>query len=76
MIPLPSAIDNHQFHNAKHIMNIELGLIHQEKNGIQALKNLLDKINEEKLYKEWQNQDNHKHFQASDYIADDIIENI
>ena len=57
-------------------MNIELGLIHQEKNGIQALKNLLDKINEEKLYKEWQNKDNHKHFQASDHIADTIIENI
>jgi hypothetical protein len=57
-------------------MNIELGLIHQEKNGIHALKNLIDKINEEKLYKEWQNQDNHKHFQASDHIAGAIIENI
>ena len=33
-------------------------------------------VNEEKLYKEWQNQDNHKHFQASDHIADTIIENI
>ena len=44
MIPLPSAIDNHQLFNAEHIVNSNLGIIHQEKNGVEDLKNLINKI--------------------------------
>jgi UDP-N-acetylglucosamine--N-acetylmuramyl-(pentapeptide) pyrophosphoryl-undecaprenol N-acetylglucosamine transferase len=76
MIPLPSAIDNHQLFNAEHIVNSNLGIIHQEKNGVEDLKNLINKINEEKLYKEWQKQGDQKHFHASNQIANAIIENI
>jgi len=76
MIPLPNAIDNHQLFNAEHIMDINMGIIHQEKNGVENLKNLLNKINEEKLYEEWQKQVDQKHFNASNQIANAIIENL
>ena len=52
-----------------------MGIIHQEKNGVENLKNLLNKINEEKLYEEWQKQVDQKHFNASNQIANAIIEN-
>jgi UDP-N-acetylglucosamine--N-acetylmuramyl-(pentapeptide) pyrophosphoryl-undecaprenol N-acetylglucosamine transferase len=30
IIPLPTSIDNHQFHNARHIENMKMGIIHQQ----------------------------------------------
>ena len=37
MIPLSNAIDNHQVENAKNIQDINLGIMHEEKDGLESL---------------------------------------
>lgn len=54
MIPLPSAIDNHQFFNAKYIEDENMGLIHEEKDGLESLKTKIINILRDKKYLKWQ----------------------
>ena len=54
MIPLPNAIDNHQFFNAKYIEEKGMGIIHEQKNGIENLKAVINLILNEKKYLVWQ----------------------
>lgn len=54
MIPLPSAIDNHQFFNAKYIEDENMGLIHEEKDGLESLKTKITNILRDKKYLKWQ----------------------
>ena len=44
IIPLPSAIDNHQFFNAEYFCGIGMGFIFQEHEDINKLKNILDEL--------------------------------
>ena len=44
IIPLPSAIDNHQFFNAEYFSGIGMGFIFQEHEDINKLKNILDEL--------------------------------
>jgi len=44
IIPLPSAIDNHQFFNAEYFSKTGMGFIFQEHEDIGKLKNILDEL--------------------------------
>jgi len=44
IIPLPSAIDNHQFFNAEYFSSIGMGFIFQEHEDLGKLKNILDEL--------------------------------
>ena len=76
MIPLPSSIDNHQFHNAKHIEEINMGLIHEEKDGLNGLTTILKEIIDKKTYNEWKKIHNNNHHTSASNIASQVIENI
>ena len=56
IIPLPSAIDNHQLLNAINICNLDMGLIHEESESLESLSKKLQKVIENKLYEQWSNQ--------------------
>lgn len=50
LIPLPHAIDNHQFHNAKILADADAGILIQQKDlNIQALEQVLLNLNDENL---------------------------
>ena len=69
MIPLPSAIDNHQFLNAVDISNLNMGLVHEESEPIESLTNKIKNIIEKKLYVRWsESQNNLDHFQAANNV--------
>ena len=74
MIPLPSAIDNHQFYNAKHIEDLNMGLIHEEKDGLDALKKKISTIVNQKTYNTWKIHRNKKHLDSASIIAGKVIE--
>ena len=76
MIPLPSAIDNHQFHNAKHIEEINMGLIHEEKDGLIGLTAKLKEILDKKTYNDWKKISNNNHHKSASNIASQVIDNI
>ncbi|MDG2093307.1 MAG: UDP-N-acetylglucosamine--N-acetylmuramyl-(pentapeptide) pyrophosphoryl-undecaprenol N-acetylglucosamine transferase [SAR86 cluster bacterium] len=76
MIPLPSAIDNHQFHNAKYIEEINMGLIHEEKDNLKGLTTRLKEILDKKTYNEWKKIHNNNHHASASNIATQVIENI
>lgn len=76
MIPLPSSIDNHQFHNAKHIEEINMGLIHEEKDELNGLTTILKEIIDKKTYNEWKKIHNNNHHTSASNIASQVIENI
>ncbi len=76
MIPLPSAIDNHQFHNAKHIEEINMGLIHEEKDELNGLTTILKEIIDKKTYNEWKKIHNNNHHTSASNIASQVIEDI
>jgi UDP-N-acetylglucosamine--N-acetylmuramyl-(pentapeptide) pyrophosphoryl-undecaprenol N-acetylglucosamine transferase len=73
MIPLPSAIDNHQFYNAKHIEDLNMGLIHEEKDGLDALKEKISTIVNQKTYNTWKIHRNKKHLDSASIIAGQVI---
>jgi UDP-N-acetylglucosamine--N-acetylmuramyl-(pentapeptide) pyrophosphoryl-undecaprenol N-acetylglucosamine transferase len=50
LIPLPYAIDNHQFYNAKILADQNAGILIEQKNlTTQALEEILDNLDTEKL---------------------------
>jgi UDP-N-acetylglucosamine--N-acetylmuramyl-(pentapeptide) pyrophosphoryl-undecaprenol N-acetylglucosamine transferase len=74
IIPLPSAIDNHQLLNAINIVNLDMGLIHEESESHESLSKKLQKIIENKLYEEWSNKENNlDHFQAARRMLNSIL---
>tara|TARA_B100000767_G_C19720983_1_gene517247 strand:- start:518 stop:1564 length:1047 start_codon:yes stop_codon:yes gene_type:complete len=76
MIPLPSAIDNHQYINAMHIESMNMGVIHLEKNG---LKDLIDKVSEiihQKIYNDWKLEIDTDHKNAASIISAKTIEHL
>ena len=74
MIPLPSAIDNHQLYNAKHIEDLNMGLIHEEKDGLDALKKKISTIINQKTYNTWKKNRNENHLESASIIAGKVIE--
>ena len=74
MIPLPISIDNHQLHNAMHIEDIGMGLVHNEKDGLKDLESKLLKVISEKTYNNWKDSLNLEHINAASLIFSKIIE--
>jgi UDP-N-acetylglucosamine--N-acetylmuramyl-(pentapeptide) pyrophosphoryl-undecaprenol N-acetylglucosamine transferase len=75
MIPLPSAIDNHQLENAKQIEKLNMGLIYEESSSPKALKEKLVNIIKKKMYLDWQNNTNFiDHFQAAERMLSSILQ--
>ena len=72
IIPLPTSIDNHQVENAKSIQKMKMGILHEEKDDIEELKNKLKDIIEKKLYLDWKNYYTSKHVDASKIIVSHI----
>jgi UDP-N-acetylglucosamine--N-acetylmuramyl-(pentapeptide) pyrophosphoryl-undecaprenol N-acetylglucosamine transferase len=74
MIPLPSAIDNHQLLNAVYISDLDMGLIHAESESIEVLFKKLKHIIEKKLYLKWSEaESNLDHFQAAGTMLSSIL---
>ena len=74
MIPLPSAIDNHQFFNASQIKALGMGLVHEEYESIESLSKKIKNVIETKQYLEWADKDsNIDHFQAARRMVSSII---
>ena len=74
IIPLPSAIDNHQLLNALNISQQKMGLVHQESESVELLAQKLQMIVEKNLYKEWAITDcDIDHFQASRTMLSSIL---
>jgi len=74
IIPLPSAIDNHQVLNAIYIMDLDMGLMHEESESLESLSSKLEKVIKNKLYEQWSNKEsNLDHFQAARRMLSSIL---
>ena len=74
MIPLPSAIDNHQVLNAINISELEMGVVHEESESIESLSEKLKNIIEKKLHIQWsETVNNIDHFQAARRMLSSIL---
>jgi len=74
MIPLPSAIDNHQLLNAINILDLGMGLIHEESDSIESLSRKLKDILDKRLYLEWARAENNlDHFKAAGTMLNSIL---
>jgi UDP-N-acetylglucosamine--N-acetylmuramyl-(pentapeptide) pyrophosphoryl-undecaprenol N-acetylglucosamine transferase len=74
MIPLPSAIDNHQVLNAINISELEMGVVHEESESIESLSEKLKNIIEKKLHIQWsETVNNIDHFQAARRMLTSIL---
>ena len=72
MIPLPTAIDNHQFENAKSIVELGMGEIHLQNDSIEKLICKIENIISNQSYVNWKKQRN----KDLKYAAKVITENI
>ncbi|MDC3102672.1 UDP-N-acetylglucosamine--N-acetylmuramyl-(pentapeptide) pyrophosphoryl-undecaprenol N-acetylglucosamine transferase [Gammaproteobacteria bacterium] len=73
MIPLPTAIDNHQFENAKSIVELGMGEIHQQNDSIEKLKSKIENIISNQSYVNWKKQGNKDHKNAVKVITESIF---
>ena len=73
MIPLPTAIDNHQFENAKSIVELGMGEIHQQNDSIEKLKSKIENIISNQSYVNWKKQGNKDHKHAAKVITESIL---
>ena len=74
MIPLSSAIDNHQLLNAINIEDLGMGLVHEESESIEALSKKLKNVIENKEYEQWsQKESSLDHFQAARRMLSSIL---
>ena len=69
IIPLPTSIDNHQAENAKSIERMEMGIMHEEKDHINKLKEKIRGIIENKIYLKWKSLENNNHINSSKIIV-------
>ena len=72
MIPLSNAIDNHQVENAKNIQDINLGIMHEEKDGLESLIAKIKDIIESKKYVDWKDSKSMLHMNASRTIVNHV----
>ena len=72
IIPLPTSIDNHQVENAKSIQKINMGIMHEEEDDKEELKNKIKNIIEKKLYLDWRNYHKSEHIDASKIILNHL----
>ena len=72
MIPLPTAIDNHQFENAKSIVELGMGEIHLQNDSIEKLIRKIENIISNKSYVNWKKQRNKDHKYAAKVITENI----
>ena len=56
IIPLPSAIDNHQLLNAINIVDLDMGLMHEESESLESLSSKLEKVIKTTLDEQWSNK--------------------
>ena len=68
IIPLATSIDNHQVENAKSIAKMNMGVLHEEKDGKEKLINKLKEVIEKKLYLNWKKNYINDHVSASKVI--------
>ena len=74
MIPLPSAIDNHQLCNAQVISKHQMGIIHQESETALSLNEKLQNIVNQKQYLKWKKLESEiDHFQASRRMLSSVL---
>ena len=74
IVPLPSAIDNHQLLNAINIVDLDMGLIHEESESLESLSSKLQMVIKNKLYEQWSNKEsNLDHFQAARRMLSSIL---
>ena len=74
MIPLPSAIDNHQLLNAINIVDLGMGLVHEEFESLELLSQKLKNIIESREYVQWSKKENNlDHFQAARTMLSSIL---
>ena len=69
IIPLPTSIDNHQVENAKSVERMEMGIMHEEKDHINKLKEKIRGIIESKIYLKWKSLENNNHINSSKIIV-------
>ena len=73
MIPLPTSVDNHQVENAKYIESENMGIMHQEKDGLDALLKGINQIIANKIYLDWQKKSiKFNHLNASKIILEHV----
>jgi len=72
MIPLPTAIDNHQLKNAESINAEGMGVIHQQNDHFDSLVDKLEEIITNKYYDNWKKIHSKKHVNATKIILDNI----
>ena len=73
MIPLPTSVDNHQVENAKYIESENMGIMHQEKDGLDALLKGINQIIANKIYLDWQKKSiKCNHLNASKIILEHV----
>ena len=74
MIPLPSAIDNHQLLNAINIEGLGMGLVHEESESMELLSKKLKNVIENEEYVQWsQKESNLDHFHAARRMLSSIL---
>ena len=74
IIPLPTSIDNHQFYNAKHIEKMKMGIIHQQTQSLENLKQILSNIIKNETYVSWKENANKTNINSSTIIVNQVEE--
>ncbi len=69
IIPLPTSVDNHQVENAKSIEREGKGIMHEQKDHINKLKEKIKSIIENKTYLKWMYLRNTSHIESSKKIV-------
>jgi UDP-N-acetylglucosamine--N-acetylmuramyl-(pentapeptide) pyrophosphoryl-undecaprenol N-acetylglucosamine transferase len=72
VIPLPTSIDNHQVENAKIIEQMQMGIIHDQKDSLDILLSKIYKIIENKTFLDWKKNANQSHSKSSEIIISHI----
>ena len=73
-IPLPTSIDNHQFHNAKHIENMKMGIIHQQNESLENLRQIVSNIIKNKTFANWKEAANKTNINSTNIIVNQVEE--
>ena len=72
VIPLPTSIDNHQVENAKIIEQIQMGIIHDQKDSLDILLSKIYNIIKNKTFLDWKKNSNQSHNKSSEIIISHI----
>ena len=72
MIPLPTSVDNHQVENAKSIERQGKGIMHEQKDGINKLKEKIKGTIENKTFLKWMYIQNNHHVGSAKKIVEKL----